>query len=73
MADIRPEYITLWVQTVVYFGLAVWVYKEKLKTGTCTYLSVPEVKDKRSGKIYFPTFSATDSSEAGNSITFINE
>lgn len=30
MADIRPEYITLWVQTVVYFGLAVWVYKEKL-------------------------------------------
>lgn len=32
MADIRPEYITLWIQTVVYFGLAVWVYKEKIKT-----------------------------------------
>ena len=34
MADIRPEYITLWVQTVVYFGLAVWVYKEKLTPKT---------------------------------------
>lgn len=33
MADIRPEYITLWMQTVVYFGLAVWVYREKLKAG----------------------------------------
>lgn len=39
MADIRPEYITLWVQTVVYFGLAVWVYKEKLKTGTHVFIS----------------------------------
>ena len=34
MADIRPEYITLWVQTVVYFGLAVWVYKKKLTPKT---------------------------------------
>ena len=39
MADIRPEYITLWVQTVVYFGLAVWVYKKKLKTGTHVFIS----------------------------------
>ncbi|MBC8594359.1 ABC transporter permease [Oscillospiraceae bacterium N12] len=30
MADIRPEYITLWVQTIVYFLLAVWVYRLKL-------------------------------------------
>ena len=30
MADIRPEYITLWIQTVVYFALAVWVYQKKL-------------------------------------------
>lgn len=31
MADIRPEYITLWMQVVVYFCLAVWVYKEKVQ------------------------------------------
>lgn len=30
MADIQPEYITLWIQTVVYFGLSVWVYKKKI-------------------------------------------
>ena len=30
MADIRPEYITLWIQTAVYFALAVWVYRKKL-------------------------------------------
>lgn len=34
-----PEYTQLWVQTVVYFGLAVWVYKEKLKTGTHVFIS----------------------------------
>lgn len=31
MADIRVEYITLWIQVVVYFGLSVWVYKMKLE------------------------------------------
>ena len=31
MADIQPEYITLWIQVVVYFGLSVWVYKKKLE------------------------------------------
>lgn len=30
MADIRTEYITLWGQTLVYFFLAVWVYRMKL-------------------------------------------
>lgn len=30
MADIRPEYITLWIQTLVYFILAVGVYKKKI-------------------------------------------
>lgn len=30
MADIRTEYITLWIQVAVYFCLAVWVYKMKL-------------------------------------------
>lgn len=27
MADIRPEYITLWIQAVIYFILSAWVYK----------------------------------------------
>lgn len=31
MADIRPEYITLWVQVIVYFVLSVWVYRNKQK------------------------------------------
>lgn len=31
MADIRPEYITLWIQVIIYFCLAVWVYKEKVR------------------------------------------
>ncbi|MEG2332618.1 MAG: ABC transporter permease, partial [Bacteroides sp.] len=30
MADIRTEYITLCIQTVVYFGLSVWVYRWKI-------------------------------------------
>lgn len=30
MADIRTEYVTLWIQTSVYFFLAVWVYKKKI-------------------------------------------
>lgn len=30
MADIWPEYITLWVQTLVYFALSIWVYKAKM-------------------------------------------
>ena len=30
MADIRPEYITLWVQAGIYFLLSIWVYKKKL-------------------------------------------
>lgn len=29
MADIRPEYITLWVQVGIYFCLSVWVFKNK--------------------------------------------
>lgn len=32
MADIRPEYIVLWIQTIVYLLLSVWVYKSKLNT-----------------------------------------
>lgn len=32
MADIRPEYITLWIQTVIYLLLSIWVYKKKLNT-----------------------------------------
>ena len=31
MADIRPEYITLWIQVAVYFCLSVWVFKMKLR------------------------------------------
>ena len=31
MSDIQPEYITLWVQVVVYFIISVWVYKKKLE------------------------------------------
>lgn len=30
MADIREEYITLWIQTVVYFALSIWVCKIKI-------------------------------------------
>ena len=30
MADIPPEYITLWIQAVIYFILSAWVYKKKL-------------------------------------------
>ena len=30
MEDIRPEYITLWIQTIVYFFLSIWVYKKKI-------------------------------------------
>ncbi|MCD8166963.1 MAG: ABC transporter permease [Bacteroides sp.] len=30
LQDIRPQYIALWVQTLVYFLLSVWVYKQKL-------------------------------------------
>lgn len=30
MADIRPEYITLWIQAIVYFILSIWVYHKKL-------------------------------------------
>ena len=31
MADIRPEYITLWNQVLVYFILSIWVYQKKLQ------------------------------------------
>lgn len=31
LADIRTEYITLWIQVIVYFLLSVWVYQAKLK------------------------------------------
>lgn len=30
MADIRPEYITLWIQVLVYLLLSIWVYQRKL-------------------------------------------
>ena len=30
MADIRPEYISLWGQAGIYFLLSIWVYKKKL-------------------------------------------
>lgn len=30
MADIKEEYITLWVQAGVYFALSIWVYKRKI-------------------------------------------
>ena len=31
LADIRPEFTALWVQTLVYFLTSVWVYRQKLK------------------------------------------
>ena len=31
MADIRPEYITLWIQVFIYFIISIWVYKKKLE------------------------------------------
>lgn len=30
MADIRPEYVSLWIQTIVFFVLSVWIYRQKL-------------------------------------------
>lgn len=30
MADIRPEYVSLWIQASVFFVLSVWIYKQKL-------------------------------------------
>ena len=33
LADIRPEFTALWVQTLVYFLTSVWVYRQKLKKG----------------------------------------
>ncbi len=32
MADIRPEYITLWIQVLIYFIISIWVYKKKLES-----------------------------------------
>ena len=32
LADIRPEFTALWVQTLVYFLTSVWVYRQKLKS-----------------------------------------
>lgn len=34
LADIRPEFTALWVQTLVYFLTSVWVYRQKLKKCT---------------------------------------
>ena len=31
-ADIRPEYITLWIQALIYFTISIWVYKKKLES-----------------------------------------
>lgn len=32
LADIRPEFTALWVQTLVYFLTSVWVYRQKMKS-----------------------------------------
>lgn len=34
LADIRPEFTALWVQTLVYFLTSVWVYRQKLKSAS---------------------------------------
>lgn len=34
LADIRPEFTALWMQTLVYFLTSVWVYRQKLKKCT---------------------------------------
>lgn len=36
MSDIKPEYITLWIQSFMYFVLSVWVYQKKLCTEKST-------------------------------------
>lgn len=36
MSDIKPEYITLWIQSFMYFVLSVWVYQKKLCTDKST-------------------------------------
>lgn len=45
IADIRPEYITLWVQAGVYFLISVWVYKKKLMTKSHANLPVVIAED----------------------------
>lgn len=30
MEDVRPEYVSLWIQAIVFFILSVWIYKQKL-------------------------------------------
>ena len=32
MADIKLEYITLWIQALIYFTISIWVYKKKLES-----------------------------------------
>lgn len=44
MADIWPEYITLWFQALAYFILGVWVYRKKLLS--CKCLPAIQVLDK---------------------------
>lgn len=39
MSDIKPEYITLWIQSIVYFVLSVWVYRKKLSSEKSTFKS----------------------------------
>lgn len=37
MSDIKPEYITLWIQTIVYFVLSIWVFKKKICAEKSTF------------------------------------
>lgn len=37
MSDIKPEYLTLWIQTIFYFVLSIWVYKKKIGSDKSTF------------------------------------
>lgn len=37
MSDIKPEYVTLWIQAIFYFALSIWVYKKKIGTEKSTF------------------------------------
>lgn len=37
MSDIKPEYITLWIQAICYFLLSTWVYKKKIGSEKSTF------------------------------------
>ena len=46
MADIRAEYVTLWVQCAVYFALACMAYRYNVVRALCR---VPAAVARRSG------------------------